>query len=207
MDIDTVFDQIRQNLIDLISREITNLQLISARVQMNRSIRFRIEHKEGIINRVRLAFNSRITDIFQGSGVNEMVNRMFTYMKTQIKNPTLANSRYLFDEVLFMDINFHQLNLTQRSSYLPRPVWVSIKGGVINPQNLNDEECLKWAVIAGLHYVNIRSHTERISNLRRFEYYYDWDGLEFPSYIKGISEFERRNDVIIIVLGVEEKKF
>ena len=33
-------------------------------------------------------------------------------MKTQIENPALANSRFIFDEVLFTDINFHQLNLT-----------------------------------------------------------------------------------------------
>ena len=47
MDIDTFFNWIRQNLIDLISRELTDLN--SARVQMNTWIRFRIQHEEGII--------------------------------------------------------------------------------------------------------------------------------------------------------------
>ena len=105
-----------------------------------------------------------------------------------------------------MDINFHQLNLTRGSSYLLLPDWVSRKGGAINPKNENDKECSWWVVIAGLHYVDIRSHPERILNLRRFEYNYDWDGLEFPLSIKGISDFERRNDVIVNVLGVEETK-
>ena len=62
MDIDTFFNRIRQNLIDLISRELTDLN--SARVQTNMWIRFRIHHEEGIIDRVRLAFNSRMTDVF-----------------------------------------------------------------------------------------------------------------------------------------------
>ena len=128
-------------------------------------------------------------------------------MKTQIENLALANSRFVFDKVLFMDINFHQLNLTQGSSYLPLPDWLANKRAIINPQNLNDEECFNWAVIAGLHYADIRSHPERISNLRRFEYDYSWDGLEFPLSIKGINKFERRNDVIMNILGVEEKKF
>ena len=123
-------------------------------------------------------------------------------MKTQIENPALVSSRFIFSEVLFVDINFHHLNLTRGSSYLPLPDWVSRKGGVINPQNLNDKECFKWAVIAGLHYSDIRSHPERISNLRRFEYDYDWDGLEFPLSIKGIREFERRKDAIVNVLVV-----
>ena len=128
-------------------------------------------------------------DIFQGSDLNEIVNGMFVHMKTQIKNPALANSRFIFDEVLFMDVNFHRLNLTQGSSYLPLPDWVSRKGGGINPENESVEECFKVAVIAALHYVDIKSHPERISDLRRFENNCDWGGLEFPLSIKGISEF------------------
>ena len=76
MDIDTFFDRIRQNLIDLITRELTDLN--SARVQTNTWIRFRIEHEEGIIDRVRLAFNSQMTDIFQGSDLNKIINGMKT---------------------------------------------------------------------------------------------------------------------------------
>ena len=52
IDVDTSFDQIRQNLIDLIPRELTDLN--SARVQMTTWIRFRIEYKDRIIDRFRL---------------------------------------------------------------------------------------------------------------------------------------------------------
>ena len=55
MDVDTFFDQIRQNLTDLISRELTDLN--SARVQTTTWIRFRIQYEEGIIDRVSLPFN------------------------------------------------------------------------------------------------------------------------------------------------------
>ena len=41
-------------------------------------------------------------DIFQSSDLNEVVNGMFAYMKMQIENPALANSRFRFDEVLFI---------------------------------------------------------------------------------------------------------
>ena len=51
-------------------------------------------------------------DIFQGSDLNEIVSGMFTHMKMQIEKPALANSRFRFYDVLFLDINFHQLNLT-----------------------------------------------------------------------------------------------
>ena len=63
------------------------------------------------IDRVDKAFNSSMTEIFQGSDLNEIVNEMLAHMKTQIKNPALANSRFVSDQVLFLDVNFHQLNL------------------------------------------------------------------------------------------------
>ena len=78
MDTDTFFDQIGQNLIDLISRELTDLG--SARLQTNTWTNFRTENED----RVSLPFNSRMTDIFQGSDLNEIVSWMFAHMKTQI---------------------------------------------------------------------------------------------------------------------------
>ena len=41
-------------------------------------------------------------NIFQSSDLNDVVNGMFAYMKMQIENPALANSRFRFDEVLFI---------------------------------------------------------------------------------------------------------
>ena len=115
MDVNTFFKRIRENLIDLINREVTDLG--SARVQMTTWIRFRHALEDDLGNiigfdRVRLPFNSRMTEIFQGSDFNEIVDEMFAHMRTQIENPALANSRFVFDEVLFLDVNFHQLNLT-----------------------------------------------------------------------------------------------
>ena len=52
--VDTFFNQIKQNLIDLISRELIDSG--SARVQTTVWIRFRIEYEHGIIDRVRLPF-------------------------------------------------------------------------------------------------------------------------------------------------------
>ena len=74
-------------------------------------------------------------DIFQGGDLNEIVSGMFAHIRTQIENPALANSRFIFNEVLFLDINFHWLNISRSSSYLPLPDWVSRKGGIINPKN------------------------------------------------------------------------
>ena len=168
MDVDTFFDQIRQNVIDLMNRELTDLG--SAKVQMTAWIRFRMEvedEKGNVIgvDRVDKPFNSKMTKINQGSDLNEIVNEMLAHMKMQIENPALANSRFVFDEVLFLNVNFHKLNLTRGISYMPLPSWMASKKAVINPKNENDEECFKWVVTAALHHKEIKSHPESISNI------------------------------------------
>ena len=110
MDVDTFFDQIRQNLIDLINRELTDLG--SVRVQTTVWIRFiqALQDDFGNIigsDRVNMPFNSRMTEIFQGSDLNEIVSEIFAHMKTQIDNPALTNSRFVFDEVPFLNVSFY----------------------------------------------------------------------------------------------------
>ena len=40
-----------------------------------------------------------------------------------------------------------------------------------------------------LRWTDIKSHPERISNLREFSNNYDWSGLKFPVSIKDINVF------------------
>ena len=82
MDVDTFFNRIREGLTELIKRELTVLN--SARVQMTTWIRFFRDE-----DRVELAFNSRMTDVHQGSDLDQIVDGMIAHMKTQIENPAL----------------------------------------------------------------------------------------------------------------------
>ena len=125
---------------------------------------------------------------------------MITNIKFQIENPVLLNSRFVFDEFLYLDVNFHQLNLTRGSSYLPLPDWIARKKAIVNPHN-DDEKCFKWSVIA-VEKVRMKD-PHRGSNLRKFTDNYDWSGLEFPVSIKDIGKFETRNNISVNVLAVE----
>ena len=132
--------------------------------------------------------------------MDQIVDRMTANMKFQIENPALLNSRFVFDEFLYLDVNFHQLNLTRGNSYLPLPDWLVRKKAIVNPHNDN-EECFKWSVIAA-ERVGMKD-PQRVSNLRKFMDNYHWSGLEFPVSIKDIGKFETRNDISVNVLAVE----
>ena len=139
IDVDMFFNRIRIELIELIKRELKTRT--SARIQTTAWIRFAKDDEEGQ-ERVELAFNSLTTSVYQGSETDQIVDGMIANMKFQIDNPALLNSMFVFDEFLYLDINFHQLNLMRGSSYLPLPDWLVRKKAIVNRHN-DDEECFK----------------------------------------------------------------
>ena len=154
IDVDTFFNRIGKRLIELIERELKTRT--SARIQTTAWIGFVRDgpprspgkaHGEEGQERVELAFNSLMMSVYRGSETDQIVDGMIANIKFQIEDPALLHSRYVFDEFLYLDINFHQLNLTRGSSYLPLPDWLARKKAIVNPHN-NDEECFKWSVIA-----------------------------------------------------------
>ena len=169
MDPDTYFNRIRSQLIVTLKKEFKGR---SVKVQTTAWIRFK-QHEE----LVELAFNSRMMNVHNLSEIDEIVDEMINHMKGQVENPALLNSRFVFDEVLFTNIDFHQLNLTRGSSYVPLPEWLANNQAIINTLN-EDQECFKWAVIAASRWEEIDSHPERV--IKKFEKDYDWSGIKFP---------------------------
>ena len=103
-------------------------------------------------------------NVYRGSDLGQIVNEMIANMKFQIENPALLNGRLVFDEVLCLDANFYQLNLTRGSSYLPLPDWLAKKKVIINPHN-DDEESFKW-VLTAVENIGMKD-PQRVSNLRK----------------------------------------
>ena len=177
IDVDTFFNRIGKRRIELIERELKTRT--SARIQTTAWIRFVRDrllggpgeaHDEEGQERVELAFNSLMTSVYRGSEMDQIVDGMIADMKFQIENPALLNSRFVFDEFLYLDVNFHQLNLTRGSSYLPLPDSLARKKVIVNPHN-DDEECFKWSVIAA-EKVGMKD-PQCVSNLRKFKDNYD----------------------------------
>ena len=124
IDPDTFFDSIRKRLIQLISRELKELR--SVRVQTTTWLRFRQD-----LQFAELAFNSRMTDFPKASDIESLVDLMINHMREQIENPALINGKFVFEEVLFIDVNFHRLNLTRSGTHLPLPKFIEAKRAII----------------------------------------------------------------------------
>ena len=196
MDPDTHFNRIKSQLIVTLKKESKGR---SVKVQTTTWIRFKQDEEL-----VELAFNSRMTDVHNLSEVEEIVDEMINHMKEQVENLALLNSRFVFDEFLFMNIDFHQLNLTRGSSYIPLPQWLDNKKAIINPCN-EDQECFKWAVIAASRWEEIGKNPQRISNLKKSEKDFDWSGIKFPVSVKDTKGFEIKNRISINLLAIEDR--
>ena len=197
MDPDTFFSGVRRFLVKLLTKGLRTGAVCS---QATTWIRFRKDREM-----VELAFNSRMLNVYNLSNMNEIVNGMITHMSKQIENPALSDSKFVFDEVIHMDVDFHRLNLMRRSSYLPLPDWLACKKAIINPCN-EDVECFKWAVIAATRWEEIDLDPQRISKLKRFETDFDWTGVGFPVSFREIKRFESRNQISVNILAVEDRQ-
>ena len=156
--------------------------------------------------KVDKVFNSKMTEVFQGSDIDEILSAIFAHIKTQVENPKLPKSRFTLDHIMHLDIDFHKLVLTRGSSYIELPEWIAKKKAIINSKS-NDEECFKWAVIAALHHEDIKWNPERVSNLSLYINQYNWQGLEFALAVNKIGKFEKNNpDIAVNVLFTSKNK-
>ena len=85
-------------------------------------------------SRVEMPFNSLMTEFFEGSDINDLIQRMLAHIKTQVENPRMPESGFSLDKIMHLHINFHRLVLTRGSSYNQLPKWLKSKKAVINPQ-------------------------------------------------------------------------
>ena len=137
--------------------------------------------------------------------IDELVNSMLAHMLEQIENPALRDSGFVFNEVIGTNVDFHRLSLMRGSSYLLLPSWLSRKKAIINPKN-DDMECFKWAVTAVDKWEELGNNPERISKLRKFEGEYDWSDIEFPFTICSIDKFEKKNEISVNLLAIEDER-
>ena len=55
------------------------------------------------------------------------------------------------------------------------------KKAIINPQNEKDDKCFQYAFSIALNHEKIKSHLEKIPNIKPFIDQYNWKFIDFPT--------------------------
>ena len=67
--------------------------------------------------RVGMPFNSLMIEVFEASDINDLIQRMPAYIKTQTGNPKFPECGFSIDKITYLYINFDRLALTRGGSY------------------------------------------------------------------------------------------
>ena len=139
-------------------------------------------------------------EIMMSSETEEVIKQLFESLsrrhKKELEKP-MKGTEFVFDGVdaLYYDLN--KVRLSRGGSYIDSPVWLKNKKATINPKN-NDGNCFKYVVTVALNHEQIKSHPERISNIKPFIDQCNWKGINFPTSPNLWKVFERNNKSIAL---------
>ena len=88
-------------------------------------------------------------------------------------------------------------------SHKPLPKSIQNKKAVINMNN-DDNQCFKWAITRALNPVD--KHSIRVTKILKMQAEkLNWEGLEFPTKVKDIHKFEKRNNINVNVFSYDDE--
>ena len=112
-------------------------------------------------------------------------------------------SGWYLNKLIHLEVHTAQAAPLAASSYIELPKRVKNTKGVINIQN-EDNKCFIWSILAHLHPTPLNPC--RVARYKPFEDEMDIEGIDFPTPINQIPNFEKKNDLNINVFGWEKEE-
>ena len=135
--------------------------------------------------------NSKTETIINESDINDVFEKIQKFLG--------KGSSWIVDSVIDHNINISNYNPSAGSSYIKLPKELNhSKNGLINIQNINDNECFKWCLFRYLHPAD--HHPGRIRKIDRLIV----DKL-YSQNIYNILTKLIKNSINISVFGFENK--
>ena len=115
-------------------------------------------------------------------------------------------SGWITDSVVHYNINISKCKSLSGSSHVkvPKELDHPIKG-LINIQNIDDNECFKWCLVRYLHPADhhpARTITVDKDSARKL----DFKGIKFPVKIRDIHKIKKKNCISINIFSYENKE-
>ena len=93
---------------------------------------------------------------------------------------SMKGNKFVFNNVDLLHYHIQKISLNRGRQYVDSPKWLKNEEATINPKN-NDDNCFRYALTAALNYQNIKSHPERVSNLKSFVKRYNRKKMDFSA--------------------------
>ncbi|CAG2250926.1 unnamed protein product [Mytilus edulis] len=149
-------------------------------------------------------FNTKVSTILQSGAseipheLNKGFQKIFISFEEFIKN----GSGWQLEEVLQLDLCVTKYKPLKGGSYLELPTSLKRSNCILNIQNL-DNKCFLWTVLSSMH--NFQQNPENVENYVPFVNSVNMTGIEYPTPLSQISQFEKQNTTISVnIFGYEE---
>ena len=93
---------------------------------------------------------------------------------------SMKGIEFVYDSIDLLHYKFHGLSLNRGGSYRDFPKWLKNKKATISPKK-NDNKCFQYAITVALNHEQIKSHPERIANIKLFIVQHDSKERNFQS--------------------------
>ena len=95
--------------------------------------------------------------IMSGRDTDDIIRKPFRsfFHNYQEELKIMKGSNFVFKRVELMGYKLHRVRLRRGGSYIKSPEWLANKKATTNPENKNDDECLRWSTISALNYNEI----------------------------------------------------
>jgi len=81
---------------------------------------------------------------------------------------------------------------TQGSSYIPTPPEIRKKAAILNVNNLDDNLCFLWSILAGIHPIDRKQDPNRLCHYKPYLNKLNTMGLSFQLKVRDVPKFQIR---------------
>ena len=122
----------------------------------------------------------------------------------RIQNFSQRGSNWRYQRVKSLDINPAEYRSLNGSSYIKLPIYPKEESSINIKKK--DNQCFKQCIARALN--PLKSHPDRISDLRGKTSQLNFTGIEFPVKLRDIDRFDKQNEGIAVdVFGLKGTKF
>ena len=147
-------------------------------------------------------FHTKVKTIMGDDDIGEIYNMLIAECLEKVDKFQNKGSGWQFEEVVSFDISVDPYRPLRGRSYFKTPKELAGKHAIINVKNERDNMCFKWAVTSAVTSAVFprkkdpqRLNAEMIRNSERL----NWEGIDFPTPISQIKQFEKQNPYSINV--------
>ena len=107
-------------------------------------------------------------EVYMDTRIEEQLMNAYKQFLNEITVFEGNGSGWILSHIESLDANLWELDPLKASSYHRLPQWIINKRAVRNIKN-TDQECFKWAILAGLHEFIDPTYPTRVVSYRHYE--------------------------------------